>query len=260
MTAPLDTLEEQLEPVQNEDAKLPYPPGGPAKGHKEATPANPATLDVADFEGPEEDTLGCEEPEVTDDEKGEDEKSTPMTGWNTKRFEDFVRKAEYLKSIGNKAFRHACECADESFARATAEVAAIYYLDAIDLVENTPATNMTQEQAATRSRLLLTLQLNRSAALNKHGEWRLSLSAAGAALDIDSNNIKALYRRGVALTGLFAYAEAEADFNAVLRIDPTNRDAKLRLVEISRKFKSHEKRKLDNLTDHSSDSNSSPLR
>lgn len=239
-------MEAQLKAVQYENARLLNLLQVRArKGQEHATPVDAATLDVNDFEGPEQETLGWQGTDSTDDEKEEEQAAVPGAGWDTKRFEDFVRTAESMKSIGNGVFQHACECADELSARATAQAASIYYLDAIDFVENTSPRDMSPEQAATRNALLLVLQLNHCAALNKDKEWRLSLRAANAALDIDSTNIKALYRRGVAFAGLGSYAEAEADFNAVLRLDPSNRDAKLKLAEMFRNGNLREKRKLD---------------
>ena len=68
-------------------------------------------------------------------------------------------------------------------------------------------SEMSDGQRRERRQILLTLQLNRCAALNKDEEWKLSLRAANAALKLDANNLKGLYRRAVALAGLRQYAE-----------------------------------------------------
>lgn len=186
----------------------------------------------------------------TDDEEEEDpsEAVAEETSWEATRFDDFVSRAEEMKAAGNEEFKRAVAASERTEQRSLAQHAAILYLDALEFVEMEPETEMSAAQKAQRRRLVLVLQLNRSAALNKDDEWKLSLKAANAALGIESNNVKGLFRRGVALAGLRRFDDAEGDFNTALRLDPNNRDAKAKLREVAKQRKLYEQRKLDNHT------------
>ena len=74
----------------------------------------------------------------------------------------------------------------------------------------------------------------RAQALNKQDDWRLSLRASNAALTLDPENVKGLYRRAVALFGLGKcfYGSAEGDLRRVLEKAPENRDARRRLAQV----------------------------
>ena len=72
----------------------------------------------------------------------------------------------------------------------------------------------------------------RAQALNKQDDWRLSLRASNAALTLDPENVKGLYRRAVALFGLGKPLEAEGDLRRVLEKAPENRDARRRLAQV----------------------------
>ena len=151
------------------------------------------------------------------------------SGWPAAKFEEVVGRIEEKKLAGNEAFGRAV--GDD--ARDIAMDAAIFYLDALDILDETSTLDMSVAQRKTFDGLRLTILLNRAAALNKQDEWKLSLRASNAALKLDSANLKALYRRAIALSGLHKYADAEGDLNRLLALDPTNLAAKRHLTKIS---------------------------
>lgn len=64
--------------------------------------------------------------------------------------------------------------------------------------------------------------------LEAHG---FAVADATKALELDSGYIKAYWRRALANSAILAYREAIKDFKAVLKHEPGNRDAKLKLTE-----------------------------
>ncbi|KAJ1457570.1 hypothetical protein M885DRAFT_515171 [Pelagophyceae sp. CCMP2097] len=137
-----------------------------------------------------------------------------------------LEAARRHKDLGNASFGLAVGSGvlyDDMLAHA--EDSAIYFLDALDALHAVPRAAF-GDLAADRDALELVLLLNRSAALNKQGEWKLSLKASNAVLAKDPGNAKALYRRAVALAGLGRHADAEGDLARLVRLDPTNAAAR----------------------------------
>ena len=210
-----------------------------------------------------------EEEESEDEDEEEEEEATPETEVVEEEeeetvsasFVEFVESVEAKKKEGNLAFSKACAASDGDEARILAMDAGIFYLDALDLLDK----EATKEKRFTRSKELkeleerrLLIQLNRAAALNKQSEWKLSLRASNAALLIDKNNAKALYRRAIALAGLRKFADAEGDLNRLLALDATNKDAKRQLQKVTKeKLKYHDK-KVQNVIRPTNDPNDNP--
>eukprot|EP00296_Roombia_truncata_P000085 JP435744.1.p1 GENE.JP435744.1~~JP435744.1.p1 ORF type:complete len:485 (+),score=111.09 JP435744.1:3-1457(+) len=79
--------------------------------------------------------------------------------------------------------------------------------------------------------------LNLAAANLKTENFAEAEKAAGKALTIDSNNIKALFRRGQALVSLGNLDEAKVVLNKAKEVDPGNKDVQNQLALISKKIK-----------------------
>jgi hypothetical protein len=148
-----------------------------------------------------------------------------------------LHRCEMLKKEGNAAFKACCVELDEAKARDVAMDAAIYYLDVLDAIYLAEQRPMAPDQRDAMRAMKLATLLNRGAALNKQLDWKLSLKACNAALMLEPDSVKGLYRRAVALAGLEQGEEAEGDLRRVLAMAPENRDAQRRLRELRKVMK-----------------------
>ena len=71
---------------------------------------------------------------------------------------------------------------------------------------------------------------------------RLVLVSCTEALEIDSKNVKALYRRGRAHFDLHEFSEAKEDFSRGTKIDPTNKAISVQLIRTKRALKEEAKK------------------
>ncbi|EDO43207.1 predicted protein [Nematostella vectensis] len=81
--------------------------------------------------------------------------------------------------------------------------------------------------------------LNIAACHLKLGNNFKCIKACNKALDIDKENIKALFRRGKALLNLKDYEKSKEDFTQVLELDPKNREAREQLKIVNGMLKDH---------------------
>eukprot|EP00916_Digyalum_oweni_P007840 GHVL01013177.1.p1 GENE.GHVL01013177.1~~GHVL01013177.1.p1 ORF type:complete len:447 (+),score=89.00 GHVL01013177.1:26-1366(+) len=91
-----------------------------------------------------------------------------------------------------------------------------------------------------RRDLDLALNLNLSMTHIKLEEWPEAIDIATKALDIESKNLKALYRRGVARSNYGYLSDAKEDFLKLLQIDPTNGGAQRELILLKQKIQKHQ--------------------
>eukprot|EP00210_Caulerpa_lentillifera_P002991 g2856.t1 len=77
---------------------------------------------------------------------------------------------------------------------------------------------------------------NRAMAHLKLGHYVFAEDDCTKAIGLDSNNVKALLRRGVARKALGKLIEAQEDLLEVLKLDPNNRQAKVELGDLERFF------------------------
>lgn len=72
--------------------------------------------------------------------------------------------------------------------------------------------------------LEVTCELNAAQCRLKLGEPRLALEACNRALELEADNVKALYRRASAHRQLQAFADAKSDIVKACKLDPKNRE------------------------------------
>ncbi|MCJ1306962.1 hypothetical protein MMC25_000606 [Agyrium rufum] len=114
-----------------------------------------------------------------------------------------IEEAQALKQQGNKAF------ADHHWLQAVD-----LYTQAIGLYDKDPL-----------------FFCNRAQANIKLEAYGYAIADASSAIKLDNNCIKAYYRRAVANTAILNSRDALKDFKTVVRKDPKNKDAKLKLAE-----------------------------
>jgi tetratricopeptide (TPR) repeat protein len=66
----------------------------------------------------------------------------------------------------------------------------------------------------------------------KVGKFQQAAADSTSVLSSDATNVKALLRRGTASEALGQQAEAAADFQAVLELEPSNREAATKLSAV----------------------------
>ncbi|CAG0915937.1 unnamed protein product [Notodromas monacha] len=109
------------------------------------------------------------------------------------------------------------------------EVSDPRYPETESFVPNTPRreppSTDTPEEKKSRNEVLLAVRLNLGLVALKLGEERESVEHCSKALDIDSSNEKAYFRRGQALLKMHEPEKALKDFNKVVELNPENKAA-----------------------------------
>lgn len=98
------------------------------------------------------------------------------------------------------------------------------------------------EQEQLRQALLLAAYLNQALCHLKLNEPVVAKRHIDEALDMDPNNPKAYYRRGLANIGIKEAYDAKDDFLKVLELEPENKAAKQQLLICEKQIKQHKER------------------
>jgi len=103
---------------------------------------------------------------------------------------------------------------------------------ALDRYDKVLALFNADENDPAVAELRLLCELNRAACLLKVGDPTGAIAACNNVLDVDPDQIKALFRRGSARFQMSNYSGALSDMNEVLQKDPRNVDARNMVVQI----------------------------
>jgi Flp pilus assembly protein TadD len=74
--------------------------------------------------------------------------------------------------------------------------------------------------------------LNIAAILLKNKEYSNVITELKKALEIEPSNVKALYRRGIALSGTGDHLAALSDLNKASELEPENKEIRRELVKV----------------------------
>ena len=85
--------------------------------------------------------------------------------------------------------------------------------------------------------VLISLNSNMAAASLRLEKWEATVAAASAALELDPQNSKALFRRGSARSKLGQLASAKDDLLSACRADPKDRNARAELEAVTERLK-----------------------
>ena len=139
-------------------------------------------------------------------------------------------QASKLKEKGNIAFKE-CDYAQAS----------LFYSQAIEILENIVTgggggdDEVLQKLHQECREVLCTIYSNRAACALKLGDHELALSDTNSCLEIDSENVKANFRKGLALHALGRYREACPVLGFALQKEPKNQQIKSALLFAERK-------------------------
>lgn len=133
-----------------------------------------------------------------------------------------MEKAVLLKAKGTEEFK-----AGEYTAATTCYEEAIEFAD--DLYKPT------EEESAEGANLSTLLRLNVAMCCLKLSQWMKAIEITAKVLQAEPRNVKALYRRAVALMEVEQLTEAKKNLTLALEIEPTNRQVRRELVEWKKK-------------------------
>lgn len=96
---------------------------------------------------------------------------------------------------------------------------------------------LTGDDEEERKKLLLAAYLNMAICNIKLNKPTIAIRNCDSALDLDANNTKALFRRGLAQVAVNLPEQAKLDFQKVLDSEPTNSAASQQLALAEKKIK-----------------------
>eukprot|EP00928_Gymnodinium_smaydae_P016922 TRINITY_DN16420_c0_g1_i1.p1 TRINITY_DN16420_c0_g1~~TRINITY_DN16420_c0_g1_i1.p1 ORF type:complete len:602 (+),score=155.87 TRINITY_DN16420_c0_g1_i1:34-1806(+) len=133
--------------------------------------------------------------------------------------------ASSLTGAAKIAHARACkESAGQLYRRQRYALAAFRYAQILDFLSGKNDEDVSQGEEARELRLLCLL--NQAAALLKLSDYRGARRACDEALELDGQNVKALYRRASASFGLCDYDEAILFIPRLMQQDPASTEAK----------------------------------
>ncbi|EZG64343.1 putative peptidyl-prolyl cis-trans isomerase [Gregarina niphandrodes] len=112
------------------------------------------------------------------------------------------------------------------------------YLEAAGLLEN--LENWPEDKQPEARKLAISTNLNVALVHIKLENWIEATIACAAVLRDDPTNVKALYRRAIARTGIQEFELAINDLKQALQIDPENMDVKKQITITNNKRKQQE--------------------
>lgn len=121
----------------------------------------------------------------------------------------------------------------EEFKAGEFAAAKVLYEEAIDFADG--LYKPTEEETAENLSLLMSLRLNIAMCSLKLSEWTKAIEITTKVLKTEPRNVKALYRRAVALIEVENLIEAKKDLTLALEIEPTNRQVRRELLEWKKK-------------------------
>ena len=165
-----------------------------------------------------------------DDNGSEDGDDAPTNAANA---DDLLLQAMSHKEDGNAHFKSGdYTAATRSYRRGT------------NALKNLNNNNTGDDQV---KQLLITLQTNLSMVCYKQSKHKMSRDVATKAIEIESTNVKALYRRAMAHRAMGDVDSAKDDLRLAYKTDPTNTAVKKELLSIKKileERKSKEKARL----------------
>ena len=149
-----------------------------------------------------------------------DFKDKPKEKWEMTAEEKQIESLKY-KDLGKTSYQQ------QEF-----QAAYEFYKTALDYIEDLEEYR----------ELKINLYLNLSIVTDKLQEWNDSSNYSKQVLDLDESNIKGLYRYAIANSNLWNIDTALTHMNKILEIEPNNKLAESKIIEIKRKHKSQLKK------------------
>jgi len=97
-----------------------------------------------------------------------------------------------------------------------------------------------EAEQAEANNLNVVLNLNMAMVKTKQEEWKEVVKYADEAINLQPSNLKAHFRRGVALGSSGSWVEAESALKKALEIDPENKEVKRELARLHKRIKAQD--------------------
>ncbi|XP_062219058.1 70 kDa peptidyl-prolyl isomerase-like isoform X2 [Phragmites australis] len=149
--------------------------------------------------------------------------------WDLKDNAEKIEVAAKKKDEGNVWFKMG------KYARASKR-----YGKALNLIEYD--NSFSEEEKQLSKALKISCKLNNAACKLKLQDYKEAKELCTEVLELDSTNVKALYRRAQAHMHLVDLDLAEVDIKKALEIDPDNRDVKMGYMRLKEKVKEYNRR------------------
>jgi tetratricopeptide (TPR) repeat protein len=107
----------------------------------------------------------------------------------------------------------------------------------IDATSSSTTLSNKQEKFKVVLKLMVDCGCNIAAAYLRLKEYNKAESSCIAVLQVDANNLKALYRGGIASMHQHKFVEANMAFKMLLEMDPDNKEAQLKFKELQKREK-----------------------
>jgi tetratricopeptide (TPR) repeat protein len=137
-----------------------------------------------------------------------------------------LTKARECKASGNAAFK-----------KKLFDAAALFYQEAIDAIEN--EWDFTAFDAQHAKELRVVCHSNFAQCMLNVGKHYEARKSCDAALEINDEHAKTLYRRGLAHACLSAFEAARKDFKCALALEPENKNVQKQLNKLQKKVEKH---------------------
>lgn len=166
----------------------------------------------------------------SDDEKDSTNKSSEES---KKSLVETISTAVRLKDGGNEKFKNGeLKEAKAAYEDALAEMKDFHDLRAIEVL---PDLSMQGEV----KNLVISLRGNLAMVAMKEESWSQVVTQCNHALQLDSNHVKSLFRRGSAQAKQDYLEEAQRDLRRVIELEATNNSAKKELQDVLKRLKDH---------------------
>jgi len=148
---------------------------------------------------------------------------------NHEQLEQKFAKAVVEKEEGNKFFKEG-----------DSKKAAFHYHSALNYVNG--LVSLSPEESKKVNEIKVSCNNNLAAVLIKDGKFERSVQCCNKVLEIEGNNVKALFRRGKAYLGKENLDKAEEDLKRALELDPTDKAIPKELSTLKTKSKKQEEK------------------
>jgi len=102
--------------------------------------------------------------------------------------------------------------------------------------------NLSDEQKQEVKAMKVPCHLNYAICLIKEKKWKEALEQTDKVLEVESKNIKGLYRKGLVLIGMDRWDEAMKSLGEAKELDPTNTAIQQEIQKLKNKIAHHNKR------------------
>lgn len=165
------------------------------------------------------------------------------------KFTEVADVAEKIKTIGNEQFKLGkYELAQQKYLKA------LRYLehgDSDSISSSDSEDDASDEEKSNRHKsVALPCYLNSAACYLKLKNYDEALHSCNEALDLEENNVKALFRRGQAYAGFQDYDKSLADLHAAAKLAPGDKGIRSEIVRVNKlieEYKQKERKKYSKL-------------